>query len=324
MTGLSPITSHRPLGRGDSSTGELPTRVFVTGASGHLGSAVVPELLQAGHEVVGLARSEASAAALTALGVEVRRGDLDDLDGLREAASAADGVIHLAFKHEAMFAGDFASAVAADGAAVQALADALAGTGKVFVGVSGTLALAGLGRTGTEDDMLEAGPRSAATDMVLGLAERGVRSSVVRLPPVVHSTLDRHGFIPTLIGIARAAGVSGYVGDGANRWPAGHVLDAGRLYRLALEKAPAGSRLHAVGDEGVPVRQIAETIGRHLGVPTASIPAEQAQAHFSFLAPFMTADNPTSSALTQQLLDWKPEHPGLIADLDQGHYFTTE
>jgi nucleoside-diphosphate-sugar epimerase len=299
-------------------------RVFVTGASGHLGSAVVPELLQAGHEVVGLARSDASAAALKAVGAEVRRGDLDDLDALREAASAADGVIHLAFRHDAQFAGDFAGAVATDLAAVQALADALAGTDKALVGISGTLSLAGLERTGTEDDVLDAGPRSAATKTIIGLAEGGVRASVVRLPPVVHSRLDQHGFIPTLIASARAKGVSGYLGDGANRWPAGHALDAGRLFRLALEKAPAGSRLHAVGDEGIPVRRIAETIGRHLGVPTASIPAEQVEAHFGFLAPFMTLDNPTSSARTQQLLGWEPVHPGLIADLDQGHYFTTE
>jgi nucleoside-diphosphate-sugar epimerase len=300
-------------------------RVFVTGASGHLGSVVVPELLQAGHEVVGLARSEASAATVTALGADVRRGDLDDLGGLREAAAAADGVIHLAYKHDAMIAGDFAGAVAADLAAVQALADVLADTGKPLVGTSGTLMLtfAGLERTGTEDDVVAAGPRVDAENLVIGLAERGVRSSVVRLPPVVHSTTDQHGFIPTLIAIARAKGVSGYLGDGANRWPAGHTLDAGRLYRLALDKAPAGSRLHAVGDEGIPVRRIAETIGRHLGVPTASIQPEEAEAHFGFLSALVARDNPTSSARTQQLLGWEPVHPGLIADLDQGHYFTT-
>jgi nucleoside-diphosphate-sugar epimerase len=299
-------------------------RVFVTGATGHLGSAVVPALLRSGHEVVGLARSDASVAALTALGAGVRRGDLDDLDGLRDAASEADGVVHLAFKHDAAFAGDVAGAAGADLAAVRAFADALAGTGKALVGVSETAALAGLGRTGTEDDdVLDAGPRAAARATVLGLAVGGARSSVVALPPVVHSTLDKHGFIPTLIGIARAAGVSGYVGDGANRWPAVHTLDAGRLFRLALEGAPAGSRLHAVGDEGVPFRQIAETIGRHLGVPTARIPAEEAKAHFGFLARLLTLDNPTSSALTQRRLGWEPVHSGLIADLDLGHYFAT-
>jgi nucleoside-diphosphate-sugar epimerase len=294
-------------------------RVFVTGASGHIGSAVVPELLQAGHEVVGLARSETSAAAVKALGAEVRRSDLDDLDGLREAAANADGVIHLAYNHDAVSAGDLAGAAAADQAVVQALGDALAGTGKTLMGI-------GMGRTGTEDvdKAIDSNPRSAVARTVAGLAERGVRSMLVGVPPVVHSTRDKIGFIPTLIGIARGAGVSGYVGNGANRWPAAHALDVGRLYRLALEKAPAGSQLHAVGEEGITVREIAETIGRHLGVPTVSIPAEQAADHFEYFAPFMTLDVPTSSARTRQLLGWEPVHPGLIADLDQGHYFTTE
>jgi len=294
-------------------------RVFVTGASGHIGSAVIPELLQAGHEVVGLARSETSAAAVKALGAEVRRGDLDDLDGLREAAANADGVIHLAFNHDAVFAGDFAGAAAADMAAVRALGDALGGTGKTLMGV-------GMGRTGTADsgEALGSNPRSAVARTVAGLGEHGVRSLLVGIPQVVHSTRDKIGFIPTLIGIARGAGVSGYVGDGANRWPAAHTLDVGRLYRLALEKAPAGSQLNAAGEEGITVREIAETIGRHLDVPIVSIPAGQAADHFTFFAPFMTLDNPMSSARTRQLLDWKPEHPGLIADLDQGHYFTTE
>jgi nucleoside-diphosphate-sugar epimerase len=299
-------------------------RVFVTGATGHIGSAVVPELLSAGHEVVGLVRSETAATALKALGAEARLGDLDDLDGLREAASAADGVIHLAFKHDAMRAGDYAGAVDDDLAAVRAFGEALAGTGKPFVGTSGTGA-GGPGRIATEDDVRLAGPegdRVAAENTAIQFADRGVRSSVVRLPPVVHSTLDHHGFIPTLIATARATGVSGYLGEGTNRWPAGHTLDAGRVYRLALEQAPAGSRLHVVGDEGIPFRLIAETIGRHLGVPTAAIPADQAQAHFGFLAAIVPLDNPTSSARTQQLLGWHPAHPGLIADLDLGHYFT--
>jgi len=298
-------------------------RVFVTGASGHIGSAVVPELLEAGHEVVGLARSDASAAALASLGAAVHRGDLDDLDGLREAASAADGVIHLAFKHDAMLTGDFEAAAAADLAAIDAMAEPLVGTGKVLVGTSGTgmLAFAGLDRAGTEDDVIAGGYRVDCENMIIALADRGIRSSVVRLPPVVHSTLDKHGFIPMLIAGARAAGRSGYLGDGANRWPAGHTLDAARLYRLALERAPAGTRLHAVGDEGIPVRQIAETIGRHLGVPTVSIPSEEAETQFAWLAGFVAVDNPSSSALTQQLLEWQPTHPGLIADLDAGHYF---
>lgn len=298
-------------------------RVFITGASGHIGSAVAYELLHAGHEVVGLARSDASAAALAAIGADVIRGDLDDLDGLREAAAEADGVIHLAFKHDAMRTGNFAGALAADLAPVQAFADALSGTGKPLVGTSGTgmLSMTGLERTGTEHDVVDAGHRVDAENMVVGLADRGVRSSVVRLPPVVHSILDQHGFVPTLIATARAAGLSCYVGDGANRWPVGHTLDVALLYRLALEKAPAGSRLHAVGDEGIPLRRIAETIGHHLGVATANIPTEGAAAHFGFLAPFITIDNPTSSANTQHLLGWEPVHPGLIADLNLGHYF---
>jgi nucleoside-diphosphate-sugar epimerase len=290
-------------------------RVFVTGASGHIGSAVVPELLQAGHHVVGLARSDRSAAALTAAGAEVRRGDLDDLDGLREAAAAADGVIHLAFKHEAMRAGDYPAAVGADLRAIAAIGAALEGSGKPFVSTSGT------GGAGTEEDVLEAGPRIDAENTVVALAERGVRSSVVRLPPLVHSTLDHHGFGPTLIAIARDKGVSGYVGDGSYRWPAVHTLDAARVYRLALDAAPAGTRLHAVADDGVPFRDIAGIIGRKLGLPSAGIPADDAAEHFSFLGAFVSLDMPTSSKLTRQWLGWEPTHPGLIEDLDDGHYF---
>lgn len=299
-------------------------RVFVTGASGHMGSAVVPELLQAGHQVVGLARSDGSARALEAAGAEVRRGDLDDLNGLREAAGAADGVIHLAYKHEAMRTGDMSAAVNADLAATQALASALEGTGKPLVTTSGTLMLtfAGIsGRPGTEADFAESGPRVDAENLVIGLAERGVRSSVVRLPPITHSDLDHHGFAHVLIGIARQTGVSGYVGDGANRWPSVHTLDAALLYRLALESAPAGSRLHAVADEGIPFREIAATIGRGAGVPVASIAAADAAAQFAFLGGFAGIDNPVSSEATRKLLGWEPAHPGLIEDLEHGHYF---
>ena len=299
-------------------------RVFVTGASGHIGSAVVPELLRAGHQVIGLARSDGSAEALTAAGAEVRRGDLDDLDGLREAAGAADGVIHLAFRHDLMGAGDYDGAIAADLAATRALAAALEGTGKPLVTTSGTLMLAYAditGRPGTEADFASSGPRVDAENFVIGLAERGVRSSVVRLPPVVHSSLDHHGFAHILIGIARQAGVSGYVEDGANRWPSVHTLDAATVYRLALESAPAGTRLHAVADEGVPFRDIAAAIGRGVGVPTASISAADAADRFAFLGRMVGVDNPTSSELTRKLLNWNPAHPGLIEDLAQGHYF---
>ncbi len=300
-------------------------RVFVTGASGHIGSAVVSDLLASGHEVVGLARSEASAAAIEAAGAEAHRGDLDDLDDLRSTAAASDGVIHLAFKHEAMRSGDFMQAVTADLAATRALGEALAGSGKPLVNTTGTLGLVmgGVeGRAGEESDPA-GGPRADAEKETIALAERGVRSSVIRLPPVVHSDLDHHGFTPTLVGIARERGVAGYVGDGANRWPSVHTLDAARAYRLAVESAPAGSVLHAVADEGVPFREFAEAIGRGLGVPAASVAPDDAATHFSFLGGFVGLDNPTSSARTRELLAWDPEHPGLIADVDAGHYFAT-
>jgi nucleoside-diphosphate-sugar epimerase len=296
-------------------------RVFVTGASGHIASAVVPELIAAGHDVVGLARSDTAAATVTALGATVHRGDLDDLAGLRKAAEASDGVIHLAYNHEQMRSGDYAAAVTADLAAVHAFGDALAGTGKPLVGTSGTLAIANLGRPGTEEDAGTPGGRTDAENAVIGFAEQGVRSSVVRIPPITHSALDRHGFARTLIAIARRTGVAGYPGDGANRWPAGHTLDVGHLYRLALESAPAGTRWHAAGDEGIPVRQIAQSIGDHLGIPTASIPAEQMGAHFGFLAAVIVLDNPTSTLVTRRVLGWEPAHPGLLADFDDGDYF---
>jgi nucleoside-diphosphate-sugar epimerase len=299
-------------------------RVFVTGASGHIGSAVVPELLAAGHQVVGLARSDNSAATLTAAGADVRRGDLDDLDGLKQGAAEADGVIHLAYKHDRMASGDIAGAVAADLTAIEAIGEALADSGKPFVNTGGTLMLAFGGitdRPGTERDVMEAGMRIDAENTTIGMADRGVRSSEIRLPPIVHSTLDHHGFAPMLIAIAREKGVAGYVGDGSNRWPSVHTVDAARLYRLALESAPEGSRLHGVADGGVRFREIAEIIGRKLGVPTAAISPDDASEHFGFLGAFVGLDNPTSSEETRQLLGWEPAHPGLIDDLDQGHYF---
>lgn len=299
-------------------------RVFVTGGSGHLGSAVVPELLGAGHQVVGLARSDASAQRLAAAGAEVYRGDLGDLDAIAKAAADSDGVIHLAYRRDLMHAGDAAGVIAAGVAVLEAVGEALEGTGKPFVAPVGTLALwAGgiAGRLGTEDDVVESGPLAGPENATIALAERGVRASVIRLSPVVHSALDTQGFTPALIAIARDTGVAAYVGDGANRWPAVHTLDAARLFRLALESAPAGSRLHGVAEEGVPLREFAEAIGRNLGLPTASIAPEDAAGHFGFLGAFVTAHNPTSSALTRQRLGWKPVHAGLIADLDEGHYF---
>ncbi len=299
-------------------------RVFVTGASGHIASAVIPELLANGHEVLGLARSDSAAEAVAALGAEVRRGELDDLDGLRDAASGADGVVHLAFKHEALRTGDFLDAVASDMAATQAIGGTLEGTGKPFVTTGGTLmlALGGVsGRPGTEDDQLSGGPRTDAANYAIGLAGHGVRSSVVRLPPLVHSDLDHHGFTTALIELAREHGSAAYVGDGANRWPAAHTRDVAALYRLAVEQAPPGSTLHGVGDEGIAFKRIAETIAAELGVGTRSVTAEQAPDALGFLTPFAGLDNPTSNAKTRALLGWKPTHPGWVEDVRAGHYF---
>lgn len=292
-------------------------RIFVTGASGWIGSAVVPELIGAGHQVVGLARSDSSAAALTAAGADVHRGALDDLDSLSAGAANSDGVIHLAFIHDFT---RFEASVQADARAIEAMGAALEGSGKPLVIASGTLALPG--RVASErDGPASAGPaagRSANARTALGMVVRGVRSSVVGLPRTVHGEGD-HGFVTYLVGIARDKGVSGYVGDGSNRWPAVHVLDAARLFRLALEAAPAGSVLHAVADEGVPIGDIAEVIGRHLDLPTASRPAED----FGFLGAILAVDQPASSVITREMLEWQPTHPGLIEDLEQGHYFHT-
>lgn len=294
-------------------------RVLVTGASGWIGSAVVPELIDAGHEVVGLARSDAAAATVTAAGAQVLRGSLDDLDGLRSAAAASDGVIHLAFKHDIAFSGDYQGATDADRRAIESIGDALAGSDRPFLIASGTLGLA-VGRVATEEDGQSldgaVSPRLANALLTTALADRGVRTSVVRLPPTVHGEGD-NGFMATIIGIARDTGVSGYLGDGTNRWPAVHRSDAAHLFRLALEGAPAGSTLHAVADEGVPVRTIAEIIGRHLDLPVAPVDAE----HFTWLGGFLGLDSPASGARTSALLDWRPTHPGLVDDLEKGHYF---
>jgi nucleoside-diphosphate-sugar epimerase len=295
-------------------------RVFVTGATGWIGSAIVPELIDAGHQVVGLARSDRAAAALESAGADVHRGALDDLDSLRSGAAAGDGVIHTAFIH------DFSrldSAGRTDLRAVQTLGAALEGSGRPLVIASGT-ALVAPGRVATEEDSSEPGSagshRVASEHAAIALASRGVRSSVVRLPPSVHGEGD-HGFVPVLIGTARTTGVSGYIGDGSNRWPAVHRLDAARLFRLAVEAAPAGSVLHGVGEEGVPVRDIAAVIGRHLNVPVVSVSPEQAGDHFGWLAGFLAGDVPASSALTQERMGWSPVHAGLTEDLGHGHYF---
>ncbi|MBV9336999.1 MAG: SDR family oxidoreductase [Solirubrobacterales bacterium] len=300
-------------------------RIFVTGASGHIASAVIPELLNNGHQVVGLARSDAAAEVVAKLGAEVRRGDLDDLDGLKQAASEADGVIHLAFKHELMLSGQFDSAVTSDLAATQALGEALNGSEKPFVTTSGTLmlAMAGLSdRPGAEDDQLPGGPRVDAANYTVGLAQQGVRSSVIRLAPMVHSDLDHHGFTHALIEFARQNGAAAYVGDGSNRWPAANTYDIGVLYRLAIEKGPAGATYHGTGDDGIPRKVIAETIADKLGVETKSITEEQAPHYLGFLAPFANLDNPTTNAKTREVLGWEPTHIDWVEDVQTGHYIT--
>ncbi|OHU31468.1 3-beta hydroxysteroid dehydrogenase [Mycobacteroides franklinii] len=290
-------------------------RVFVTGASGFVGSAVVRELIDFGHQVTGLARTDSSAVKLAAAGAQVHRCSLGDLDSLRAGAAAADGVAHLAFVHDFE---NYVEAANIDRSAIAAIGEVLAGTGRPFVVTSG-LAGFGLGRPLTEEDA--AAPESPrVSEEALVLADRGVRVSAVRLAPSVHGEGD-HGFVPRLIEIARAKGVSAYPGDGSNRWPAVHRLDAAQLFRLALENAPAGARLHGVAEGGIPVRDIAEVIGRHLGLPVESVPVEQAFDHFGWLGGFFALDLPASSTLTQERLDWHPVHPGLIADLEKGHYF---
>ena len=299
-------------------------RVFVTGATGFIGSAIVRELLSAGHQVLGLARSDTAAASLAAAGAEVHRGALDDLDSLRSGAATSDGVIHLAYIHDFS---QYEAAARTDHRAIETLGEALAGSNRPFVITSGT-ALLPLGRLVTEEDAPDTGGlaavRGAAEEVALSFATRGVRVSVVRPAPSVHGNGDQHGFVPALISIARARGVSAYPGDGANRWAAVHRLDLAHLFRLALETAPAGTRLHGVGDEGVPLRDIAGDIGRHLNLPVVSVTAEEVGDHFGWLAAFASLDNPASSALTQKLLGWHPVQPGLIADLEEGHYFTNE
>ena len=291
-------------------------RIFVTGASGWIGSALVPELIGAGHQVVGLGRSDASAQAVAQMGAEVLRGDLTDTEVLRTGAAGSDGVVHLAYEHSLGQAGGAQT----DAQAIETLATTLAGTDKPMVISGATLVVPG--RPATErDELVPQGPIAARIvnmQTALAASRQGVRSSLVMLPRSVHGEGEHHGFIPQLVSRARATGVSGYIGNGANRWPAVHVKDAATLYRLAVEQAPAGTIVNAVGDEGVPVREIAEAIGRHLNLPATSLPAEEFAPP---LFPLLSLDMPASSTITQQLLNWTPTHPGLLDDIEQGHYF---
>ena len=300
-------------------------RIFVTGASGHIGSALVPELLGAGHQVLGLARSDASADKLTVAGAEVARGSLDDLDVLAKAASESDGVIHLAFKHDLVYAGDMEGAAVADSKAIKSMGTALEGSNKPFVGIGGTLILAMMGindRPGTETDFAPEGiPVASRENDVIAFADKGVRASVVRFAPVVHSGLDKEGFVPALIGFARQKGSAAYLGDGSNRWPAVNTHDGAALLRLAVESAPAGTRLHGVAESGIAFKEIAETIGKNLRLPVASVAPEEAPAYLNFLAMFAAADNPASNDLTRERFGWEPKGVGLIEDLNEGHYF---
>ncbi|UNZ15743.1 NAD-dependent epimerase/dehydratase family protein [Streptomyces sp. 891-h] len=297
-------------------------RVLVTGASGWVGSAVVPELLAAGHHVTGLARSEASAAVVEAAGAASVRGTVEDLDVLRDAAAHAHAVVHLAFPVERSLSGGMAEAVASDATTIQALGEGLPSGGAIAV-ASGTVGLSQHGVPATEHDRPSpdalVATRQPSDDAALALAERGLRPTVLRLAPTNHGKGD-NGFVPHLIATARRAGFSGYPGDGSSRWPAVHVRDTARLFRLAIEAAPTGY-LHAVAEEGIAVREIAAAIGRHLGLPTRSVPMDRVDEHFGFLGMFLTPDSPVSSAITREVTGWAPAEAGLLEDLDQGHYF---
>lgn len=294
-------------------------RIFITGATGFVGSAIVPELIGAGHRVVGLARSDAAAASLIAAGADVHRGSLDDLESLRNGAVAADAVIHAGFHHDFT---NYGAAAEMDRVAIETPGGALAGSGRPFIVTSGT-ALAAPGRVATEEDAADASLPRKSEQAAVSAAARGVRASVLRLPPSVHGEGD-HGFVPLLIGIARDKGVSAYVGDGLNRWPAVHRLDAARLYRLALEDGSGAPRYHAVADEGVPFREIAEVIGRRLDVPVVSKSPEEAATHFGWLARFAGLDCPASSVQTQKRLGWRPTQASLIRDIEQPSYFESK
>jgi len=298
-------------------------RIFVTGATGFIGSTIVPELINAGHQVLGLTRSEAGAKSLLAAGAEVHRGDLNDLESLRKGADMSEGVIHTAFIHDFS---KFAEVCEVDRRVIEVLGSALSGSDRPLLITSGTgMANGAAGRAATEEDAPESShaiPRVASELAAAWFAAKGVRVGVIRLPQV-HNTV-KQGLITYAIEVARQKGVSAYVGDGRNRWPAVHVLDAARLYRLALEKLETGARYHAVAEEGVPMRDIAEVIGSGLKVPVTSISPEEAPAHFGWLAAFAGRDLPASSALTKKRLGWRPTGPGLIADLEQMRYRETE
>ena len=317
--------------------------VFVTGGTGHIGSYIIPELIAAGHDVTGLARSDGSAAAVSALGARVRRGDISDLDGLKAAAAESDGVIHVAHRQDLLPSGGIDAVAAAELQIMLAYGEALAGTGKPLV-VSGSIGSPTnlgwpapgthfLGRPTTEEDpALPPGDgeykgslrvRNIVELTVVGLAERGVRSSIVRIPPIAHSTTDA-GFLPLLIGLAKEKGAIGYPGDGANLWPAVHGRDLASLFRLALEKGSAGKNWHGIEGEGIRFREIAETIGSRLGLPAVSIPADvlMLPGYFGFLANLVALDLPASNIITRQTLGWEPAQSGLLADLDNGHYFS--
>jgi len=292
-------------------------RIFVTGATGFIGSALVADLIQVGHQVLGLTRSEDGAEALRKAGAEVKHGNIEDLDSLREGAAQSDGVVHLAFNHDFS---KFQKHAEDDGKAIKAMGEVLLGSKRPFVVTSGTAIAANVdGKPSTEDSpTLSWNPRAASEVAVKELTARGVNTSVVRLPQV-HDT-RKQGLVPYLLAVAREKGVSAYIGDGGNRWPAAHVSAVARLYRLAFEKAEPGAIYHAVDEEGVTMKAICEAHGRGLKVPVVSIKPEEAEAHFGWLAMFAVHDMPSSSAITQQKLGWKPTGPGLIADLDAMDY----